>query len=106
MANEDAPIVSYMSPADFQRLGYLQEVNRLFLHPLGLALSVDVDEDGTVCLGKIWDHRHDPEGLWFGGDFPVFAREKADRIMAEMVEHLVERNDRLGFSIEPIPDKT
>lgn len=30
-----------MSIAEFQSEGYLQEVNRRFLHPLGLALAVD-----------------------------------------------------------------
>lgn len=46
--------------------GFLQEVNRLFFHPLGLALEVIVDEDGNVeKLGGIWDYRDDPEGMFF-----------------------------------------
>jgi hypothetical protein len=32
--------INYMDIAEFQSEGYLQEVNRQFLHPLGLALEV------------------------------------------------------------------
>ena len=50
----------------FRNRGYLQEANRLFFHPLGLALEVIVDEeDGSVKLGGIWDSRDDPEGIVF-----------------------------------------
>ncbi len=30
---------------EFREFGYLQEVNRRFLHPLGLALEVVIDDD-------------------------------------------------------------
>jgi hypothetical protein len=53
-----------MDIAEFRDFGYLQEVNRLFFHPLGLALEVLVDDDGNVTmLGGIWDYRNDPEGI-------------------------------------------
>jgi hypothetical protein len=41
--------------------GYLQEVNRGFFHPLGLALELD-PATGTV---RIQDWRDDPEGIRF-----------------------------------------
>lgn len=50
---------------EFRALGFLQEVNRKFFHPLGLALEVIVDIDGTETLGGIWDYRGDPEGMFF-----------------------------------------
>ena len=51
---------------EFRARGYLQEANRLFFHPLGLALEVIVDEgDGSVKLGGIWDLRDEPEGIVF-----------------------------------------
>ena len=54
---------------EFRRLGILQEVNRRFFHPLGLALEVIVnDEDGAETLGGIWDYRDDPEGNFFSED--------------------------------------
>jgi len=45
--------------------GMLFEINRQILHPLGLALCVDVDEDtGEVKgFGGLWDARDDPEGI-------------------------------------------
>lgn len=58
-AEADEPI-NYMDLAEFRAFGYLQEINRRFLHPLGLALEHLVHEDGTETLGGIWDYRHDP----------------------------------------------
>jgi hypothetical protein len=50
---------------EFREKGYLQELNRRFLHPLGLALGVNIDEDGNETLGNIWDYRNDPEGIYY-----------------------------------------
>lgn len=55
-----------MSVEEFRRLGYLQEVNRVVLHPCGLALEVVVSEDGTERFGGVWDYRDDPEGIVYG----------------------------------------
>jgi hypothetical protein len=52
--------------AEFRKLGFLQEANRLFFHPLGMALEVVVNDDGTETLGGVWDSREDPEGFEFG----------------------------------------
>jgi len=58
--------IKRMDIKEFQNRGYLQEANRLFFHPLGLALEVIIDEeDGSVKLGGIWDSRDDPEGMVF-----------------------------------------
>lgn len=52
---------------EFRSLGFLQEVNRQFFHPLGLALEVIInDETGEETLGGVWDYRDDPEGMGFG----------------------------------------
>lgn len=60
---------SFLTPADLQAEGFLQEVNRRFFHPLGLALAVevgeDLDPDGYMRI-QIWDYRDDPEGMFFG----------------------------------------
>lgn len=60
------PEIKYMDVKEFRELGFLQELNRCFLHPLGLALEVAIEEDGTEHLGRIWDCRDDPEGIIFG----------------------------------------
>lgn len=54
--------------AEFRDKGFLQEVNRQFFHPLGLALEVMIDIKGVTKLGGIWDYRDDPEGLFFGDE--------------------------------------
>lgn len=51
---------------EFRELGFLQEVNRLFFHPLGLALEATVDDvTGEETLSGVWDFRDDPEGIIF-----------------------------------------
>lgn len=50
---------------EFREKGYLQELNRQFLHPLGMALEIVIDEDGNENLGGIWDYREDPEGMLY-----------------------------------------
>ena len=55
----------YMDVKEFRENGYLQELNRTFLHPLGLAIEVKINEDGTEELGRIWDYRKDKEGLHY-----------------------------------------
>ena len=54
---------------EFRDLGLLQEVNRQFFHPRGLALEIivsDLDSNLVVSLGGIWDHRTDPDGMFYG----------------------------------------
>jgi len=65
---------------EFRERGYLQEANRLFFHPLGLALEVIIDEEnGSMRLGGIWDSRDDPEGILF----TEFDQEKGNAVAAE-----------------------
>lgn len=51
---------------EFREEGFLQEVNRQFFHPLGLALEVLIDDETSqTVLGGIWDYRDDEEGMFF-----------------------------------------
>lgn len=91
--------IKRMSAAEFQSEGYLQEVNRRFLHPLGLALEMVTDVDtGEKWLGGVWDYRDDPEGIYFDGDF---SRERAEHVLELERERADARRDALGFVIEP-----
>ncbi len=76
--------IKRMSVAEFRNLGLLMEVNRLFLHPRGLALEIVVEDGAEVRFGAVWDYRDDPEGIAFGDDhwFPD------DIVRAEYVEAL------------------
>lgn len=110
--------------AEFRALGFLQEVNRRFFHPHGLALEISVEpcscdgghiEDGPsgatysiVCpqcngtekverLGGIWDYREDPEGIIFSDD--MIDPEKIAVVVAEMEKHRAHREALFGTGI-------
>lgn len=89
-----------MSVQQFRQLGYVQELNRQFLHPLGLAIEVVVAEDGSESFGEVWDYRDDPEGMVFGPGLidPV----KAERIEWEGKLKGFTRALRLGYIIQPL----
>ena len=96
--------IKKMDIAEFRRLGYLQELNRRFLHPLGLALEVVVADDGTERLGGVWDYRDDPEGILYG-DEPALVGErvsKARTITALIVARRPARVERTGCWIQPL----
>lgn len=63
-----------MNIEEFVEFGYLQEVNRLVLNPVGLALEV---RNGK--LDGIWDKRSKREGLLLSEVDP----KKAARVSAE-----------------------
>ncbi len=94
---------------EFRTLGYLQEVNRQFLHPLGLALEVIVGFNGTAMLGGVWDYRDDPSGIVYGisdekDDVRIKAmKEKALYINQQLLDRSADRQSNCGFIIEPIP---
>ncbi len=85
--------------ADIKKLradGIIQEVNRQFLHPLGLAIETIVNDDGTEQLGGIWDYRNDPEGIIFGHIEP----EKVEKVQKLTSEQHIRRFRELGFVIQ------
>jgi len=80
-----------MDIEEFVEFGYLQEVNRRFFHPLGLALAADKPRqydlvtkkrlpDGEMELCGVWDQRDDLEGILFD----KVDVEKAERVTGEM----------------------
>ncbi len=85
---------------EFREFGFLQELNRQFLHPFGLALEVIVEADGTEKLGGVWDYRDAPEGMIFGEDGPE--PEKANRVAALIMEATKTRRKALGYFIQPV----
>jgi hypothetical protein len=92
--------VNYMSLEEFWRQGYLQEVNRQFLHPLGLALEMVVGDDGAIRLGGVWDYRDDPEGMIYDAGSPSV--EKAERIVGEWSEKAATREEKFGWVVQPV----
>lgn len=92
--------IKRMDIKEFSAKGYLHEVNRKLLHPLGLALEVQVDEFGNEKLGGIWDYRDDPKGIIF--DESVLSSEKAASIEAVADARREARVDALGYWVQPV----
>ncbi len=89
--------IKKMDIAEFQEMGLLQEVNRQFFHPLGLALEVVVEPNhGTVCLSGIWDYRDDPEGVLYG----ELDRAKVISAQAFQSKQHKKRRETVGFVIQ------
>lgn len=91
----------------FRELGYLQELNRQFLHPLGLALEVVIDDDGTESIGGVWDYREDNGGIYYGIAQSDSTRKKSFSDKALFIEKEkqrigIARRMLLGFDVEPI----
>ena len=99
--------VKYIDVKVFREAGFLQELNRQFLHPLGLALEVKIDDNGNERLGGIWEYQDDPEGIIYGiknSDEERIMRFKKNRdyVKAELQKHSGVRKKLLGQIIEPI----
>lgn len=79
-------MIKKLSAKQFRELGYLQELNRRFLHPLGMALEIIQDDSGNEVFGEVWDLRDDPEGIIYAEislddrkrieEFEAFAKNK------------------------------
>lgn len=99
--NGEEPSIKRMNIKEFREFGFLQEVNRKFFHPLGLALEVIIEEDGAEKLGGIWDSREDPEGMIFADD--MLEHEKFNRV-ADLRDSKKEHRMRLlGSYIQAVP---
>ena len=94
-------LTKIINPEEFWCSGYLQESNRRFFHPLGLALTIQVDgHSGEIKLGSILDGRHDPRGISFAPGMAVVPRmEKIDREWAVRSEA---RMKKLGYVLQPL----
>ena len=75
--------IKRMDIKEFRESGLLAELNRTFLHPLGLALEVIIDDEtGEEKLGGVWDYRDDPEGMLYGKEhFPTEKIKKAQEFI-------------------------
>ena len=100
--------IKKMDLQEFFEKGYLQEVNRQFLHPLGLALEMSFDDtNGSVNISGVWDYRDDPEGVIFdlknsNDDRKNKFKNKARYIENEKKKFSEYRTKNLGWDIEPI----
>jgi len=102
-----------MKVKEFREIGFLQEVNRQFFHPLGLALEIivkckespNVADSGEMLIGGIWDYRDDPEGMTFGKD--MIEKNKIERVeqlrtskLKARINHPDFKSDKKGIQIK------
>jgi hypothetical protein len=95
---------------EFREKGYLQELNRRFLHPLGLAMEVNINEDGTESLGGVWDYREDDNGISYDIQNSEPSRierfrSNKDFIEQELERRLKHRRMNIGFGFEPVDNE-
>ena len=88
-----------MDIEEFRSEGYLQEVNRRFFHPLGMALYINKEADGRETLGGIFDSRDDSEGYRFAHNAPPDEIKKKN-IQDMWDEKEVVRRKVLGYMIQ------
>lgn len=98
-----------MDIEEFRAQGYLQEVNRRFFHPLGLALAVSLNRaDGTFQLSGVWDDRDDPEGTRYELTAPGASAEECQRrfahVEAEWRNRMIPRQRALGYVVQPVDE--
>ena len=89
----------YITMREFRDDGYLQEVNRQFLHPLGLALEVDPDTD---IITGVWDYRDHPEGVVYLPLDDAESHRKHDTVHTAQLCRVAARVAALGFWVQPM----
>lgn len=92
--------IKHIDIKEFRERGYLHEINRRLLHPLGMALETAVDDNGIEYLSGVWDSRDDPEGIYYGDD--LLSPAKVANVTSEWNERVEERMALLGFMVQPV----
>lgn len=96
----------YIDPQELAAEGYVQEVNRRFFHPLGLALHVARSETGVVLKGVI-DCRDVTGGVVFNEAecwISEHRRDAARKITRDWARRGRERLDEAGWMIQPVDE--
>jgi len=95
--------VKRMDIQAFMDFGFLQEANRMFFHPLGLALEVNVNEKGEYTLGGVWNYMDDPEGMFFHTDtIDVSKAARVEELWKSKAEARIKMEGSVIQPIEPI----
>lgn len=101
----EAQEIKRISIKEFKEVGYLQELNRKFLHPLGMALEVLADDNDEYTLSGVRDYREEPDGMLFMDLSTPEHIKRANRVEDEMVKKMNYRAQKFGYRIQPLGDK-
>lgn len=87
--------------------GVIQEANRQFFHPLGLALEVIQEKDGTCSLGGIWDYTDNPSGISYDlSQFDLNEFRQKAQIVSDLKESKSKaRIEALGSVVQKLPER-
>jgi len=94
---EDLEIPRYMPLTELKDKGYIQEVNRMFFHPLGLSLTIT--SKGCVWGLTVVDYTDDLEGVCFPStmvDSEDF-KGKVQYVRDELKKRVPARISALGY---------
>jgi hypothetical protein len=81
--------------------GLLFEINRIILHPIGLALAVVLPCEGKVGAIELLDGRDDKEGFYFDEIGYRLGDDKMKSYMEKQGDEAIQaRFDVLGFVIQ------
>lgn len=91
--------LNFLGTEDFSELGFLQEANRQFFHPLGLSLAMLQQSENTDVILTVVDGRDDPNGITFAADVELAGKQKLITILA--AERREMRINAVGSWIQP-----
>lgn len=92
----------YIDIEEFVSKGYLLEVNRQFLHRLGLSMTVSRDNDsGKWSIVGFKDARDDPEG-WIFVELDDLDKQRAAIVASELSEKDTYRQAKFGWVVQPL----
>lgn len=102
--------IKYVNVKEFRDFGYLQEVNRLFLHPLGMSLVIDDNPATGAKLAGILDYRDNAAGIIFDcanmpKDVLADMKMKQYRVQQQWRERADKRDEEFGWALEEIRAK-
>jgi len=93
-----------MTPGEFRSNGFLQELNRLFLNPLGLAQVIEVDRMGNEVFGDIVDISGSREEELKFDSFDISHFENAKAVKERFLSRINQRKEIVGSVIQRIID--
>lgn len=92
----------FISGKEFREAGFLQEANRLFFHPFGLALAMMEPDPGEGCFLTVVDRRELPGGVIFAPELDL--AEKQKKLVIEKAERFAARLKAYGYWIQRASD--
>lgn len=103
-AQQEKPEVNYMDLGEFKSSGLLQEVNRRFLHIMGLALGVGTWPDGTKEMVVIDNKATQTSGMIYP-DMGEDHEARAANVQKLYDDMAAARQRTYGFVIQPLGTK-